>query len=427
MQEDVRSNLDWVAAVHHDTAHTHAHVLVRGRLNTGEPLYLTKHYFTHGMRYRAMGLATDMLGREGSETWTQSRRRTEALETWVTSHVKASKGDVQGDQPKEISPAQARALRAAFGRLPKAAIGRMPWVNEWRQRRGEQSMETGGESEEIQYRITYTDGQVREFNAHEFRNALHVTLTVPGQERTVAFTEYRANGEWAPYAAVNESLSNESEPRAVGTLFRLTFPAGNQVLRSERDLTDDEANAASEIEVSRESRWEQKEDGSWPLTGRGDYGQRVALGSVGFDPQWVEERMERDFAEPHERDTFDQEFDHDESPRHEGETSAEQTATDEQQYLGTPEDVGGGGGFDLRKEPTNLIERMQSWWELRSIEREGEVGASDRVTFGEQEGETSSEQAPPEPPSSGFTQRLRDYLSRAREMVHGRDQGQGSG
>jgi hypothetical protein len=120
---------------------------------------------------------------------------------------------------------------------------------------------------------------------------------------------------------------------------------------------EEELNAASEIEVFHDARWEPMHDGGWMLLATSERGVTVAVNVIEGDPQVAEAFDARGFPEVQERDTFDQEFDHDEAPRQEGEKSAEQTAT--------------------------------------------------------------------EPPSNGFTQRLRDYLSRARELVHGRGQGQG--
>src|SRR5512132_3322873 len=59
-EADVGSPVDWLGAVHHDTARVHAHVVIRGVLPDGQPLYLTKHYWAYGFKYRAQTLATAM-------------------------------------------------------------------------------------------------------------------------------------------------------------------------------------------------------------------------------------------------------------------------------------------------------------------------------------------------------------------------------
>jgi type IV secretory pathway VirD2 relaxase len=61
-EADIGSRVDWLAAVHHDTGRVHAHVVIRGTLPDDQKLYLTKHYWAYGFKYRAQGLATAMLG-----------------------------------------------------------------------------------------------------------------------------------------------------------------------------------------------------------------------------------------------------------------------------------------------------------------------------------------------------------------------------
>ena len=75
VERDLGRPLDWVAAVHHDTAHPHAHVVLRGRDRTSEPLYITKDYLSHGMRYQASHIATALLGRVQSPEREPSREQ----------------------------------------------------------------------------------------------------------------------------------------------------------------------------------------------------------------------------------------------------------------------------------------------------------------------------------------------------------------
>jgi hypothetical protein len=62
VSRDLWRPIDYVAAVHRDTAHTHVHVVLRGRDQDGHRLILPRRYLTHGLRYRAMFLATAWLG-----------------------------------------------------------------------------------------------------------------------------------------------------------------------------------------------------------------------------------------------------------------------------------------------------------------------------------------------------------------------------
>jgi hypothetical protein len=64
--------LQWVGAIHTDTDHRHAHVILRGRIG-GRDLTLNKAYLSHGIRARASEIATQHLGyRTGHETPSRS-------------------------------------------------------------------------------------------------------------------------------------------------------------------------------------------------------------------------------------------------------------------------------------------------------------------------------------------------------------------
>ena len=64
MEEDLGTRLDWVAAVHDDTAHPHAHIVIRGRRDDGRDLVMPRAYISHGIRDRAEALVTLELGPE---------------------------------------------------------------------------------------------------------------------------------------------------------------------------------------------------------------------------------------------------------------------------------------------------------------------------------------------------------------------------
>jgi type IV secretory pathway VirD2 relaxase len=64
MEEDLRTNLDWVAVDHFDTGHPHTHVLVRGVTEDGKTLNIAGDYIAHGIRGRASEIMTRWLGRQ---------------------------------------------------------------------------------------------------------------------------------------------------------------------------------------------------------------------------------------------------------------------------------------------------------------------------------------------------------------------------
>ena len=62
MERDLGTRLEWVAIDHHNTAHPHVHVAIRGRDEAGRLLLLDRGYVKHGVRARSRELATQMLG-----------------------------------------------------------------------------------------------------------------------------------------------------------------------------------------------------------------------------------------------------------------------------------------------------------------------------------------------------------------------------
>ncbi|MEQ8657446.1 MAG: hypothetical protein RIC24_09080 [Hyphomicrobiales bacterium] len=53
MQLDLQTKLDWAAVDHHNTGHSHSHILVRGITDQGKTLNITGDYLAHGVRQRA--------------------------------------------------------------------------------------------------------------------------------------------------------------------------------------------------------------------------------------------------------------------------------------------------------------------------------------------------------------------------------------
>ena len=62
MEQDLGTQLDWVAVDHWNTDNPHTHVVLRGKDDTGKDLIISQEYITRGMRERAMELATEWLG-----------------------------------------------------------------------------------------------------------------------------------------------------------------------------------------------------------------------------------------------------------------------------------------------------------------------------------------------------------------------------
>ena len=64
MERDLGTRLDWVAAVHDNTDHPHAHIVIRGKRDDGRDLIMPRAYISHTIRERAEELVTLELGPE---------------------------------------------------------------------------------------------------------------------------------------------------------------------------------------------------------------------------------------------------------------------------------------------------------------------------------------------------------------------------
>jgi type IV secretory pathway VirD2 relaxase len=84
IERDLGTQLEWVAAVHHNTEHPHVHIAVRGIDDNGMPLRLPREYIREGMRERAEEIATEALGYRSPADAQEARRR-ETLQSRYTS------------------------------------------------------------------------------------------------------------------------------------------------------------------------------------------------------------------------------------------------------------------------------------------------------------------------------------------------------
>ncbi len=62
MERDIGRKLEWAAVNHYNTAHPHAHVVVRGVDREGRQVRFDRSYISNGMRWRAEEIATQELG-----------------------------------------------------------------------------------------------------------------------------------------------------------------------------------------------------------------------------------------------------------------------------------------------------------------------------------------------------------------------------
>jgi len=75
MERDLRIELEWVAVIHYNTEHPHAHIALRGMDQTGKPLRLPREYVKSGIRSRAEDLLTKELGHRTIEDAIEVQQR----------------------------------------------------------------------------------------------------------------------------------------------------------------------------------------------------------------------------------------------------------------------------------------------------------------------------------------------------------------
>jgi len=75
MERDLQTELEWVAVIHYNTEHPHAHIALRGVDSRGQPLRLPREYVKSGIRSRAEDLLTKELGHRTIDDAIEAQRR----------------------------------------------------------------------------------------------------------------------------------------------------------------------------------------------------------------------------------------------------------------------------------------------------------------------------------------------------------------
>jgi len=94
MEKDLGTDLEWVAAEHHNTEHPHVHVVIRGVRDSGETLRLSREFVQQGIRRIASDLCTRQLGYRTELDGAEAERR-EVAEKRLTSIDRRFLKDVQ--------------------------------------------------------------------------------------------------------------------------------------------------------------------------------------------------------------------------------------------------------------------------------------------------------------------------------------------
>jgi len=98
MEKDLDTDLEWVAAEHHNTEHPHVHVVIRGVRDSGETLRLSREFVQQGIRSMASDLCTRQLGYRTELDGPEAERR-EVNEKRFTLIDRRLLKDAQGFSP----------------------------------------------------------------------------------------------------------------------------------------------------------------------------------------------------------------------------------------------------------------------------------------------------------------------------------------
>lgn len=75
MERDLGTTLEWAAVIHYNTDHPHAHIVLRGRDDQGQPLRLPRQFVKSRIREHAQELATKQLGYRTERDAMEAQRR----------------------------------------------------------------------------------------------------------------------------------------------------------------------------------------------------------------------------------------------------------------------------------------------------------------------------------------------------------------
>lgn len=120
MEQDLGTKLDWVAVDHWDTDNPHAHIVLRGKDETGHDLIIARDYISHGMRQRASELATQWLGPRTEREIEQSLAREIKEDRWTSLDgglLRQAKEGVIDLRPVPPTAHQRNHRSALLGRL----------------------------------------------------------------------------------------------------------------------------------------------------------------------------------------------------------------------------------------------------------------------------------------------------------------------
>tara|TARA_R110002051_G_C8761387_1_gene501730 strand:- start:3072 stop:4889 length:1818 start_codon:yes stop_codon:yes gene_type:complete len=133
MEQDLQTRLKWVGAVHDNTDHPHAHIVIQGKRDDGRDLVMPRRYIAHQIRERAEELVTLELGPESQlERDVKHARRTGVERLTSIDRSLARMSNEDGVLNLDAAPARYRSVNIARLRKLKSLglaqeMGRQKW------------------------------------------------------------------------------------------------------------------------------------------------------------------------------------------------------------------------------------------------------------------------------------------------------------
>src|SRR6266480_5551143 len=169
LERDLKTELEWVAVIHYNTDHPHAHIALRGVDQRGNALRLPREYVKSGIRSRAQDLLTKELGHRTIDDAIEAQRR-EVDEVRFTSLDRG----IQRQNPAQADyfivrsePSQSRA--GSFSRVQEqhmaARLSKLGHM-ELAEHLGESLWRVRGDFAEVLRMIERTKDRQRVLSAH---------------------------------------------------------------------------------------------------------------------------------------------------------------------------------------------------------------------------------------------------------------------
>jgi type IV secretory pathway VirD2 relaxase len=168
MERDLKTELEWVAVIHYNTEHPHAHVALRGVDERGQPLRLPREYVKSGIRSRAEDLLTKELGhRTVADAIEAQRREVNQFRFTSLDRMIQRQNPAQADYfVVQCDPAQPRV--GSFSRTPQHLAARLAQLErmELAEGLGESLWRVRGDFAEVLRMIERTRDRQRVLAAH---------------------------------------------------------------------------------------------------------------------------------------------------------------------------------------------------------------------------------------------------------------------